>query len=805
MDSDGDTKALLESISTSLLAVTRTANRLAAEDFDFHRSLNPSLGSDLDKQNARLLELAQRLLGNAAPGSKAVRPRLKDADAVDDNWRSIVDVLDSLLEKADTSLDEFSGAVKRLSPARDQGQTTSQRPSRISAALKSNELAKPQLMFEHRPTNDENAPFQPLLQIKPHASQPLKQSLESYEGQDGLQHMTHPYGPELETYEYPSFVYTRAEPIPHLPFESTTATLVDTEEAIDEMLEELKQAKEIAIDLEHHDYRSYIGLVSLMQISTRKRDWIVDTLKPWRRKLSVLNEVFADPNILKVLHGAHMDIIWLQRDLGLYVVGLFDTYHASRVLGYPGGSLAFLLKKFIDFDAKKQYQTADWRIRPLPQELFDYARSDTHFLLFIYDNMRNELIDRSSLELPNQERDKVHDVLMRSKETASQTYNHPVYDKERGLGSSGWYKLLIRTPTQFSKEQFSVFRSLHQWRDQVARDQDDSTHFVLSNHHLFNLSREMPSDKSQLFNIVQPMPQPVKLRADEVLEVISGAKTSAQDDTREMREVLRDIDFYIHGEPIPSINEQADATSLPAPQHQQSASAAASIPTHGLGTPRASLVSLRAAVSSFWGSTFNQASNRKVSSLAPRLFVPLPPLTAEIFATPATPSAPLQNHTSTTLIPNGTFTPTTPAQEKNEIFTLRELSNKRKADDQLQSDTLATQRDEVSIADDDLATRREEKARRKAERKAAKRARQSTGDDDGEEEAAFDYAAAPSVFHAARLEEQQIKKGKGDREKEGKGRGKKEPFSFAKGLGDVQRGLGRRQKDSAGRSMTFKD
>lgn len=58
-----------------------------------------------------------------------------------------------------------------------------------------------------------------------------------------------------------------------------------------------------------------------------------------------------------------MDIIWLQRDLGLYVVGLFDTHHASDVLGYAGRSLAFLLKKFADFDADKKYQLADWRIR----------------------------------------------------------------------------------------------------------------------------------------------------------------------------------------------------------------------------------------------------------------------------------------------------------------------------------------------------------------------------------------------------------------------------------------------------------
>lgn len=66
------------------------------------------------------------------------------------------------------------------------------------------------------------------------------------------------------------------------------------------MLQELKLAKEIAVDLEHHDEHSYIGLVSLMQISTRSKDWIVDTLRPWRQELQILNQVFADPKIIKV-------------------------------------------------------------------------------------------------------------------------------------------------------------------------------------------------------------------------------------------------------------------------------------------------------------------------------------------------------------------------------------------------------------------------------------------------------------------------------------------------------------------------
>jgi len=181
--------------------------------------------------------------------------------------------------------------------------------------------------------------------------------------------------------EYPEHFFHKREPKLYLPFDETEAIYVDSPDTLLGMLSELKQAKEIAVDLEHHDQRSYIGFVCLMQISTREKDWIVDTLE-LRGELQILNEVFVDPEIIKVstsdtqphriadgwqvFHGSQMDIIWLQRDFGLYVVGLFDTYWAARTLGFQGHGLAYLLKKYADFDADKQYQLADWRLRLAP-------------------------------------------------------------------------------------------------------------------------------------------------------------------------------------------------------------------------------------------------------------------------------------------------------------------------------------------------------------------------------------------------------------------------------------------------------
>lgn len=117
-----------------------------------------------------------------------------------------------------------------------------------------------------------------------------------------------------------------------------------------------------------------------------------------REHLHVLNEPFTNDSIIKVFHGAEMDIQWLQKDFGVMVVGLFDTYHASVLLELEGRSLSFLLRYYCNTLVDKKYQLADWRIRPVPREMMDYARSDTHYLLYVYDMMRNALYDRSNPE-----------------------------------------------------------------------------------------------------------------------------------------------------------------------------------------------------------------------------------------------------------------------------------------------------------------------------------------------------------------------------------------------------------------------
>ncbi|KAM0561754.1 hypothetical protein ACHAPJ_002923 [Fusarium lateritium] len=523
MEPSQDFKSLQENIQKALISTVKTVNRISAEDLSFQRTVNPNVGQQLDDRTSRILELSTRLLQSAGKACGVKAPKLEDVEDIEMNWRSVVDVVDSSLEKADTALDEYTGLVKRKEPPVPDSTTKSRKPKSTNKVIRNANISKPQLQFERKPNNFAPAPWKPILTSKPNAKISLEDSLNVVPNETGTPQYQHPYEHEIVRMIYPKRVFKEAEPIMYQPVETTQATFVDTYEGVLKMLEELKGAKEIAVDLEHHDFRTYVGLVSLMQISTREKDWIVDTLQPWRHKLEVLNEVFTDPNIVKVFHGAYMDMVWLQRDLGLYVNGLFDTYFACKQLHYPGKSLAFLLSKFVDFDADKQYQLADWRIRPLPEEMMYYARSDTHYLLYIYDQVRNELVAAS--DKVDLDKDYIGRALEESREQSLSRYEHPGYDELTGEGSRGWYGYIFKNShLAFDSEQFTVFKALWKWRDDTARKEDESTNYVLSTRDITEIARINPPDAKALHSLLPLNASLARPRFNEIWEHIKEDK-----------------------------------------------------------------------------------------------------------------------------------------------------------------------------------------------------------------------------------------------------------------------------------------
>ncbi|XP_042891844.1 exosome component 10-like [Penaeus japonicus] len=420
---------------------------------------------------------------------------------------------DALLERINSDIDEASGLKKDIdfepTVKRVQAPASTTSPGKNVVLMASRNVQKPQLFFKEKVDNSKKEPFIPIITEKPNSLKPLS-ILICVDGNQ--EYYSHPYEYELNHWMPDPAQLEKVKPRRPRPLGQTPLTMVTEVQQLEALVEELKKCSEIAVDLEHHAFRSYQGLACLIQVSTRTKDYLIDPLA-LRGQLTILNEVFTNPKITKVLHGADFDILWLQRDCGVYVVNMFDTHQASVVLEYPHRSLAALLSKFCDIQANKVYQRADWRIRPLPEDFMEYARQDSHYLLYIYDLMRNELIERG-----NRLNNLITAVYSRSVDICLKRYEKPF------IGPDSHMDLYRRSRKAFDSKQMYALRELYLWRDNVAREQDESPDYVLPKHMLLQIAEVLPKEMQGVLACCNPIPPLVKTELLTIHTIIRAAR-----------------------------------------------------------------------------------------------------------------------------------------------------------------------------------------------------------------------------------------------------------------------------------------
>uniref|UniRef100_A0A7E4W9T1 HRDC domain-containing protein n=1 Tax=Panagrellus redivivus TaxID=6233 RepID=A0A7E4W9T1_PANRE len=376
-------------------------------------------------------------------------------------------------------------------------------------------LPKPQTAFQDL-INNSDAPFVPKLRVKHHAAQRTS-NMKVIDDDDGGRQWTsdasgaaHPYDYELETFTVPAEQKVHAELTPKKTLEEVPFTLVNDKASLDALIKVLNASKLFAVDLEHHAYRTYLGLTCLIQISTMDHDYVVDPFPIWG-DVGALNEPFTDPKILKIFHGGDSDVIWLQRDFGIYVVNMFDTHQAMRVLGTSRLSYQYLVEQYCGITLGKELQKADWRLRPLTEEHIKYARGDTRYLLYCYEHLRNDLLAKPTT------RDLLNEVYRLSANLARKTFEQPRFSE------TGYMKLVSRRrPTN---QQAYALRALWKWRDSTAREADESLAYILPDHMLMQIAEVLPRERNGIISCCSPVP--VYLKRD--LLVIHRIMMEARD------------------------------------------------------------------------------------------------------------------------------------------------------------------------------------------------------------------------------------------------------------------------------------
>lgn len=168
---------------------------------------------------------------------------------------------------------------------------------------------------------------------------------------------------------------------------------VDSLISLSQMVSEIQNINVIGLDLEYHTFGHKKGCICLIQISTGAKDYIIDALTNRAEVGEVLKNIVEDEKVIKVLHGADSDLMWLQNDFDIHPVRIFDTARAYKISNSDSQlpSLAILLYVFFNLKIDKSFQVAEWRIRPLPAPMLEYARNDAHYLPELFNKLLNGL------------------------------------------------------------------------------------------------------------------------------------------------------------------------------------------------------------------------------------------------------------------------------------------------------------------------------------------------------------------------------------------------------------------------------
>jgi len=432
----------------------------------------------------------------------------------------LVEFVDERIEQVDLLLDEAAG-VNAFAGGSTGGAAavTWNDPHQLRRAPRAeifqDEVAeKPQKRFADAVDNDAEAPFVP-----PRVpGLPVEQGVPSGFSPQG-RNRAHPFASALGALKPPARLLKKSSPKRPGGLEAYKYAFVDSEKALKAMAKALKGAKEVAIDLEAHSFRSFQGFTCLMQLSTRTHDWVVDLLACRDYVGQHLSALFHNPKCVKVMHGADSDVVWLQRDFGLYIVNLFGTGQCARVLEFESFGLAHVLKKYVDVDAQKQYQLADWRVRPLSAELLAYAREDTHYLLYCAELLKNELLEKGGKPL-------LLEALRRSNDVSLKLYSKARYD-------SNTYKLDLRRLNKGSlstgEAAERVFAAVHAWRDGTARKFDESLHYVLPTRLMLRIAEQLPMSELSLGELALPLPPLVQHYSKQLVLLVQQAVAASSD------------------------------------------------------------------------------------------------------------------------------------------------------------------------------------------------------------------------------------------------------------------------------------
>lgn len=167
--------------------------------------------------------------------------------------------------------------------------------------------------------------------------------------------------------------------------------LIDSDNKILKVYDELKNSLYISIDTESDGLYAYDIKLCLLQIESNGKLYIID---PLAVDISILKDIFENPEIEKIFHSAYSDISIIKKKEDITFKNIFDIMIASKYIYKKAVSLKNLVKIYFNVDLDKKFQKINWSKRPFNTEILEYAAKDVYYLKKLRDILKDELIKK---------------------------------------------------------------------------------------------------------------------------------------------------------------------------------------------------------------------------------------------------------------------------------------------------------------------------------------------------------------------------------------------------------------------------
>ena len=146
----------------------------------------------------------------------------------------------------------------------------------------------------------------------------------------------------------------------------------------------------VVLDLEADSLHCYRERLCLIQYADELGVEIIDPLAI--EDMTLFRDWLSEAQVW--MHGADYDMFLLQKTFGTLPKFLLDTQVAAKLLGYEQLGLASLVEQFFGVTLSKKNQKANWGIRPIPDDMQQYAQGDVTYMLGLADQLVEQLHEK---------------------------------------------------------------------------------------------------------------------------------------------------------------------------------------------------------------------------------------------------------------------------------------------------------------------------------------------------------------------------------------------------------------------------